>query len=469
MANTRAQLARGVRDFDPEFVDRRKWLFALLEEAFRRYAFLPLETPAIELNQTLQGAYGEEGDRLIFRILNSGNYLEALTDDDWAQIRAGQTARMTRLITEKALRYDLTVPLARYVSMNRGTLTFPFKRFQMQPVWRADRPQRGRYREFYQCDADLIGSESLSSEAQMVALYAEVFAELGFHRACIRVSHRKLLSYMAEALGLAGQSRAFMVQLDKLDKTGKEPMSAYLSERGVPPRIQESWWALIDGHPAPADLAGQLINFSSQTQTELPPSIVADTDTLNRYIHALGVAPSAYRFDLSLARGLDYYTGFIFEVDSGVKGMGSLGGGGRYDNLTEAFGVEGLSGVGISFGVERILDLMSEQNLFPAAITPAAEVLLATMEDTELPALLHCAGTLRKAGIRVDVYAGDARAKKVFQYAEARRIPVVGLLRSDPGEPRRFTLKRLHDTAQVQVEAGEIHEYLRGNKPWNIS
>jgi len=467
MATLKAQLARGVRDFDPEFVTRRKWLFSKLEEAFRRYGFLPLETPAIELNQTLQGAYGEEGDRLIFRILNSGQYLESLTNEDWAAAKSGQLNRFTRLITEKALRYDLTVPFARYVSMNRGNLTFPFKRYQMQPVWRADRPQRGRYREFYQCDADLIGSVCLSSEAQMIALYADVLKEIGFDSACVRVSHRKLLSFMADALGLTAQSRAFMMQLDKLDKTGKEPMTAYLTAQGVSAAAQSAWWSIIESKPAPSDLNPLLKNFAQQTQTALPESVEGEIETLIRYVDALHVAPSYYRFDLSLARGLDYYTGFIFEVDSGISGMGSVGGGGRYDNLTEAFGVDGLSGVGISFGVERILDLMLEKEMFDHTSLSAAQVLLATSSAEHTDQVLNCAYELRSFGVRTDLYAGDPQPKKIFQYAEARKIPVVALLKSIPEKGMMISLKRLSDSAQINIRPDEVHDWIQGNKTWN--
>lgn len=467
MATTKAQLARGVRDFDPEFVNRRKWMFTQLEDAFRRYGFLPLETPAIELNQTLQGAYGEEGDRLIFRILNSGQYLEALTEEDWTAAKSGQTLRFTRLITEKALRYDLTVPFARYVSMNKGNLTFPFKRYQMQPVWRADRPQRGRYREFYQCDADLIGSNCLTSEAQMVALYAEVLEQLQFNNACVRISHRKLLSFMAEALGLSAHSRSFMVQLDKLDKTGKEPMSNYLTEHGVLPETQTAWWSLIETSCTPSELVKLLKDFSSRTRVELTTTIEHEINTLTQYISALRVPSSWYRFDLSLARGLDYYTGFIFEVDSGIAGMGSVGGGGRYDNLTAAFGVDGLSGVGISFGVERILDLMMEADMFGDVPSYAAEVLLVAPDPEQLNALLGCAHDLRKHGIRTDVYAGDPKPKKIFQYAESRFIPIVAMLKSDTGNGTWIDLKRRADPAQISVRPNEMLEWIQGNKPWN--
>jgi histidyl-tRNA synthetase len=467
MATAKAQLARGVRDFDPEFVDRRKWLFSRLEEAFRRYGFLPLETPAIELNQTLQGAYGEEGDRLIFRILNSGQYLDTLTDEDWSSAKSGQISRFSRLITEKALRYDLTVPFARYVSMNRGNITFPFKRYQMQPVWRADRPQRGRYREFYQCDADLIGSDCLSSEAQMVALYAEVLEQFGFGTACVRMSHRKLLHFMAEGLGLSAMARSFMVQLDKLDKTGKEPMSTFLTEQGVSQEAQSAWWTLIESKPSSLELLDLLSDFSAHTGVALPTSIVREIETLVHYINALQVPLSFYRFDLSLARGLDYYTGFIFEVDSGIAGMGSIGGGGRYDNLTAAFGVEGLSGVGISFGVERILDLMIEKNMFADQPTPAAEVLLATADPGLMEHLLTCAHDLRKHGINTDIFSGDPKPKKIFQYAEARYIPIVAMFKGDPEHGVSISLKRISHSEQINVQPNELLKWLQGNNPWN--
>jgi histidyl-tRNA synthetase len=381
--------------------------------------------------------------------------------------KSGQINRFTRLITEKALRYDLTVPFARYVSMNRGNLTFPFKRYQMQPVWRADRPQRGRYREFYQCDADLIGSNCLTSEAQMIALYVDVLAELGFDSACVRVSHRKLLSFMADALGLSAQSRAFMMQLDKLDKTGNEPMTAYLMGQGVSTAAQATWWSIIESRPAPSDLIRLLQNFSQQTQTELPESIIGEFETLNRYVDALRIPASFYRFDLSLARGLDYYTGFIFEVDSGINGMGSVGGGGRYDNLTAAFGVEGLSGVGISFGVERILDLMIEKEMFGHTAMSAAQVLLATTGTEPTEQLLSCAHELRSSGINTDLYAGDPQPKKIFQYAEARKIPIVALLKLTPEKGLMMSLKRLSDSAQVIIKPEEMREWIQGNKTWN--
>lgn len=467
MANIKAQLARGVRDFNPEFVNRRKWLFSLLEEAFRKYGFLPLETPAIELNQTLQGAYGEEGDRLIFRILNSGQYLESITDSDWVAAKNGQINRFTRLVTEKALRYDLTVPFARYVSMNRGSLIFPFKRFQMQPVWRADRPQRGRYREFYQCDADLIGSDCLSSEAQMVALYVEVLVQLGFKGACVRISHRKLLHFMADALGLSAGARSFMVQLDKLDKTGKEPMSAYLDEQGVSHELQTAWWALLESNLHPSELAEQLHDFARQAHVVLPTSIVKELETLIQYIKALGVPTTNYRFDLSLARGLDYYTGFIFEVDSGITGMGSIGGGGRYENLTAAFGVEGLSGVGISFGVERILDLMIEKEMFGDAPTPAAYILLATTSSGCMEQMLTCAQNLRTHGIHTDIFAGDPKPKKIFHYAETRNIPVVAIFKEGPSGDTLVHLKRRTDSEQISVQPLEVLAWLQEDKTWN--
>jgi len=457
MAVVKPTLARGTRDFGPELMAKRKYIFSILETAFRKYGFLPLETPSMENLSTLTGKYGEEGDRLIFKILNSGDYLSEVSADQFEAAKAEGSRSFTSLVSEKALRYDLTVPFARYVAMNRGSLHFPFKRYQMQPVWRADRPQKGRYREFYQCDADVIGSSSLQHESELIALYVEAFAALGLRDFTVRVNNRKFFAPIAQKLGLTGGEQALAVPLDKLDKVGEEAVRAELMGAGANERALDGFFDLLkrSSEPQALELLCSWLGDEAATLARQEMHVVWQG------LLALKVDLSKVRFDMTLARGLDYYTGTIVEVVTHEVAMGSIGGGGRYDNLTGIFGVDGLSGVGVSFGAERIMDVMEQLQLFPSSIYHACEVMVFHFSESEMEFAGAVVAALRGAGIGVEWFSEGNKLKKAFSYAEAKFIPYLAIVGEEEARQGTIALKHLSTGTQEILTTEQLIQKLK--------
>lgn len=457
MATIKPSLARGTRDFGPDLMAKRKYIFGIIESVFRLYGYQPLETPAMENLQTLTGKYGEEGDRLIFKILNSGDYFKDIQAEQLEEASATQSRSLTSLISEKALRYDLTVPLARYVAMNRGQLNLPFKRYQIQPVWRADRPQKGRYREFYQCDVDVIGSGSLYNEAELIAIYVTVFQKLGFKDFTVRINNRKFFAGLASFIGLTEQVGSFVVTLDKLDKIGVEAVEQELLALGAQPKPLAEALALLQLKERDALLQGLQLH-AADAGVALG---LEEMRQLFGYLALLGVSEQHIAFDLTLARGLDYYTGTIMEVVTHEAAMGSIGGGGRYDNLTGIFGVDGLTGVGVSFGAERILDVMEQLMLFPVTVVQSSKVLLFTFSDTEFPYTIELLNALRAVGIAAEWYAEGGKMKKAFAYAEGKHIPYLAILGEDEVKQQSISLKNIQTGEQMRLERTALLDLLK--------
>lgn len=456
MSTIKPSLARGTRDFGPELMAKRKYIFGIIESVFRLYGYQALETPAMENLQTLTGKYGEEGDRLIFKVLNSGDYLKDISQEQLDLAREAESRSLTPLISEKALRYDLTVPLARYVSMNRGQMSFPFKRYQIQPVWRADRPQKGRYREFYQCDVDVIGSSSLFNEAELIAIYVEVFQKLGFKDFTVRVNNRKFFAGLAGSMGLADKVGAFVVCIDKLDKIGLVGVEAELLALGANPDGLTRFIDLIQ-------TKGRQTLFASLEQFVDDSGIalgLAEIKEVFDLLQALQVDENFVAFDLTLARGLDYYTGTIMEVVTNEVAMGSIGGGGRYDNLTGIFGVDGLTGVGVSFGAERILDVMEQLNLFPATVVQSSSVLLFAFSDVEHPYAMELLTALRGKGIAAEWYTEGGKLKKAFGYATAKHIQYIAIIGEEEVRQQGLSVKNIETGEQVSYSRAAFLTWL---------
>jgi histidyl-tRNA synthetase len=401
-------LSKGTRDFLPKEVARRNYIFDTIKSVFAKYGFEQIETPAIEKLETLTGKYGEEGDKLLFKILNSGDYLEKIRSSN-TEVKSLETKEVTAQITEKGLRYDLTVPLARYVVQHQDDLAFPFKRFHIGPVWRADRPQKGRYQEFYQCDADVIGTNSLYNEVELTSIYAEVFAKLGMN-VTIRINNRKILEGLVAYAGCAEHLTAITIIIDKLDKVGLEGVKTDLDKLGLGDEQKEKIIALLQ----------------VKTLNELKP-LFAEIEVGKKGIEELAMVLGQLEtgnvlFDITLARGLNYYTGVIWEVVSNDAKMGSIASGGRYDNLTEMFGGQNMSGVGISFGIERIYDVMEELNLFPETIAQGVQVLFVPRDISVEEFTFQQVQALRKEGIAAEIFLGNVKKQKQFTYAEQKNI-----------------------------------------------
>jgi histidyl-tRNA synthetase len=433
-------IPRGTRDFGPEEVRKRTFIFDTIKSVFIQFGFQPLETPAMENLSTLTGKYGEEGDKLLFKILNNGDFLEKVDAED---LNAKNSAKVQSAIADRGLKYDLTVPFARYVVMNRGQLTFPFKRYQIQPVWRADNPQRGRYREFFQCDADVIGSDSLLFEAELVQIYDEAFARMNVP-VTIKINNRKVLFGMAEAAGIPDQFTDMTVAIDKLDKIGIEGVRKELTERGISDQaitqIEKTLAAKsID------DLRPLLANSPTGTLG------LDELDTVYRFLANMPLA-NELQFEVTLARGLSYYTGCIFEVAAKGAIMGSIGGGGRYADLTGVFGVPGLSGVGVSFGADRIYDVMAQLDLFPTSLLTSVDLLIASFDAATQQYAFECATKLRKQGISVEVYPEAGKLKKQFEYAAKRNIPFVALAGETEMQDGTLTIKVQSEVEQKVQE-----------------
>jgi histidyl-tRNA synthetase len=442
-------IPKGTRDFGPEKMARRNFIFDSVKETFQKYGFMPLETPAMENLSVLTGKYGNEGDQLLFKVLNSGDFLAKTTEENKKSYKS-----LLPDISEKGLRYDLTVPFARFVVMNRNDLVFPFKRYQIQPVWRADRPQKGRYREFYQCDADVVGTDSLICEAENIFMICDVFKKLGIKKYSIRLNHRKILSGISEVADAPGMENALCVAIDKLDKIGEEKVYEELSGSGFNEKSIQKLKPLFGIQGNNHDKMSQISQFLSISEQGKQ-----GVDDLNTILSLVSVRPEALEhvdIDLTLARGLGYYTGAIFEVKA-LEGSirSSISGGGRYDNLTGVFGLEGVSGVGFSFGVDRIYDVMEDLALFPEGALEGPKVMIACFDDTRIEAfgLLH---DLRKAGVYAEMYPDAAKMKKQLSYADKKQIPFV--IMAGPGEFAHnvFGLKNMKEGTQENLNKEEL-------------
>jgi histidyl-tRNA synthetase len=448
-------LPKGTRDFGPAVMAKRQFIFDSIRGVFRTFGFLPLETPAIENLSTLTGKYGEEGDQLLFKILNSGDFLKDTSPNDLANYRA-----LTPEISEKGLRYDLTVPFARYVVMNRNEVSFPFKRYQIQPVWRADRPQKGRYREFYQCDADVVGTDSLVCEAEIILMIESVFRKLGITDYSIKINHRGVLNGVAELIGAKGNEVALFVAIDKLDKNGDDKVKEELSGKGFSPQALTTLFSMLNVKGTSRDkislLKEKLQNVAAGVKG------VSDLEQVLELIRKMGSDESHVDFDIALARGLSYYTGCIFEVKINNVAIGSVSGGGRYDNLTQAFGdKENLSGVGFSFGVDRIYDAMEELKLFPRQAQVSSKALVCHFDSESFTYGLKVLSKLREAGIASEIYPDLAKIKKQLDYANKKQIPFALVIGSEEVSSGMIALKNLEKGEQEKFYLDDIIEQLK--------
>lgn len=434
---------QGTRDFGAAVVRKRNYIFSIIRTAFETYGFQPLETPAMENLDTLLGKYGEEGDKLIFKILNNGLSDEKNKEKAKAAFENVTTGKNDKNLTERALRYDLTIPFARYVAMNFGQLTFPFKRYQIQPVWRADRPQRGRYREFYQCDADVVGSKNLLNEVELTCLYTDVFSKLGID-VQIKINNRKILAALAEVCGGSDKLVDITVAIDKLDKIGMEKVKEELSQRGLSTNqiaIIEQY-LLIDGNNA--ERIEEIKKVLGENETGKQG--IEELESVIRFLPA--TVNNQLTTDFTLARGLSYYTGIIFEIKANGVQMGSIGGGGRYDDLTGLFGVPNVPGVGISFGVDRIYDVMEELKLFPEELLTGTEILFFNLGEKESQSAFQLMQQLRSKNIACEIYPETTKFDKQFKYAEKKNIPYIIIIGSEELETGTCKLKDLRTGEQ---------------------
>jgi len=454
-------IPKGTRDFNAEDVAKRSYIMETIKAQFQIFGFQPIETPSFENSETLMGKYGDEGDRLIFKILNSGEFLKKISDEDY---KSKSEAILTSKISEKALRYDLTVPFARYVVQHQNDIEFPFKRYQIQPVWRADRPQKGRFREFYQCDADVVGSKSLFQEVEFVQLYDAVFSALKLEGVTIKINNRKILSGIAEVIGAQDKLIDFTVALDKLDKIGEEKVKDEMRSKGI---SEDGISKLQPLFTLKGDFGNQIESLKSILNTsEIGLKGIEELEFINTAISNLELKTAKLQLDVTLARGLNYYTGAIFEVSApeGVK-MGSIGGGGRYDDLTGIFGLKDMSGVGISFGLDRIYLVLEELGLFPSTITESTKVLFINFGDEEALFSLNAVTKLRQANVKAELFPDAAvsgkQMKKQMNYANRRHIPFVVLVGEEEVKAKLFTLKNMDSGAQNKLSFDELLEVLK--------
>ncbi len=462
MSAQKPSLPKGTRDFGPDKMVRRNFIFDTIKGVFKKFGFMPLETPSMENLSVLTGKYGDEGDQLIFKILNSGDYLNDVRTKNMA---LDNPKAILPLISEKALRYDLTVPFARFVVMNRNDITFPFKRYQIQPVWRADKPQRGRYREFYQCDADVVGTKSLLCEAEIVLMIDEVLSKLGITDFTIKVNNRKILSGIAEAVGEAGKESTICVAIDKLDKIGQGGVSRELSERGISDSAISQLQTMFSPWGPGGNHSGNelLITYIKQQikNSEIGLKGIEELDTVFDYLKHFSLKNAKVEFDATLARGLSYYTGTIFEVKVNNVSIGSISGGGRYDNLTGVFGLPDVPGVGFSFGVDRIYDVMEELDLFSEAVESTTKVMLVTFDEAAEKYALGILARLRSEDISAELYPEQAKIKKQMAYADSKKIPYVVLIGSDEVTTGELTLKNMTTGEQEKLVIDKIVEKIR--------
>lgn len=447
-------IPKGTRDFSPVEMAKRNYIFNTIREVFYLYGFQQIETPSMENLSTLMGKYGDEGDKLLFKIQNSGDYFSGLTDEE---LLSRNAAKLASKFCEKGLRYDLTVPFARYVVMHRDEITFPFKRFQIQPVWRADRPQKGRYREFYQCDADVVGSNSLLNEVELVQMIDTVFRKFGI-RVSIKINNRKILSGIAEIIGEADKIVDITVAIDKLDKIGLDNVNAELASKGIPQEAIDKLQPII------------LLSGTNEEKLETLKTVLAASETglmgveesefILKTIAGLGIQ-SDVELDLTLARGLNYYTGAIFEVKALDVQIGSISGGGRYDNLTGVFGMEGVSGVGISFGADRIYDVLNQLDLYPKDAVDGTQLLFVNFGEAEAAYVLPVLAKVRAAGIRAEIYPDSAKMKKQMGYANNKAIPFVAIVGENEMNEGKLTLKNMTTGEQSLVTPDELIDAIK--------
>ena len=442
-------IPKGTRDFGPVEMAKRNYIFDTIKEVYALYGFQQIETPAMETLQTLMGKYGEEGDKLLFKILNSGDYMNKVSDED---LHSLNSLKLAAKLCEKGLRYDLTVPFARYVVQHPEELQLPFKRYQIQPVWRADRPQKGRYREFYQCDADVVGSDSLLNEVELMQIVDTVFTKFGV-RVCIKINNRKILTGIAEVIGEAEKIVDITVAIDKLDKIGLEKVNEELRNDGISEEAIEKLQPIISLSGSNEEKLEVISQVLAGSETGLKG--VEETRFILDTLKAVGLN-NEIELDLTLARGLNYYTGAIFEVKALDTPMGSITGGGRYDNLTGIFGLPGLSGVGISFGADRIYDVLNALDLYPKEAVNSTQVLFINFGETETAYCLPIVGKLRQAGIRSEIFPDKAKMKKQMSYANAKNIPFVVLAGENEMAAGKVTLKNMESGEQTLVTAEKL-------------
>lgn len=441
---SKPSIPEGTRDFGPEVLAKRNYIFDTIRNVFLKYGFQPIETPTMEKLSTLTGKYGEEGDKLLFKILNNGDFLQKANQE---ALNEKNSSKLISSICERGLRYDLTVPFARYVVMHRNEITFPFKRYQIQPVWRADRPQKGRYREFYQCDADVVGAESLLHEAELLKIYDEVFSTLKL-KVIIKVNNRKVLEGLAEVANISNQFMDMTIAIDKLDKIGMDGVKKELKERNIPETSIEIIEKVL-GSKSLSEISKILEN------SEIGKKGIEELKKFHTYLDPIGTM-NEVQFDVTLARGLNYYTGCIFEVVAKDTPMGSIGGGGRYDNLTGVFGLGGVSGVGISFGADRIYDVMETLQLFPNSANNPLQVFMIGMEEASHLFAFECAEKLRSAGIITDIYPEPAKIKKQMEYANKRNAQYVIVIGADEMQTGLLTLKNMINGNQEKMSLESI-------------
>lgn len=442
-------IPKGTRDFSPVEMAKRNYIFNTIRDVFHLFGYQQIETPSMENLSTLMGKYGDEGDKLLFKIQNSGDYFNGITDEE---LLSRNAVKLASKFCEKGLRYDLTVPFARYVVMHRDEISFPFKRYQIQPVWRADRPQKGRYREFYQCDADVVGSNSLLNEVELVQMIDRVFGKFGV-RVSIKINNRKILTGIAEIIGEADKIVDITVAIDKLDKIGLENVNAELASKGIPQEAIDKLQPII------------LLSGNNEEKLETLKTVLAtseaglkgveESEFILKTVSALGVK-SEVELDLTLARGLNYYTGAIFEVKALDVQIGSISGGGRYDNLTGVFGMDGMSGVGISFGADRIFDVLNQLDLYPKEAVNGTELLFVNFGDKEAAYCLPILTKVREAGVRAEIYPDASKMKKQMGYANDKQIPFVAIVGENEMNEGKLTLKNMTTGEQSLVTPDEL-------------
>ncbi len=450
-------IPKGTRDFSPTEIVKRDYIFEIVKKHFKTFGFQPIETPSFENSETLMGKYGDEGDRLIFKILNSGDFISKVDDVTYS---SKSSKSLTPKISEKALRYDLTVPFARYVVMHQNEIDFPFKRYQIQPVWRADRPQKGRFREFYQCDADVVGANSLLQEVELIQLYDAVFTDLKLDGVTIKLNNRKILAGIAEVIGAQNNLVNFTVALDKLDKIGVEGVQKEMLTKGISKESITKATPLFELTGSNSDQLLLLKNLLSDS--EQGRKGVEELEYIINALEKLGLQSTKLVLDVTLARGLNYYTGAIFEVAAPENvQMGSIGGGGRYDDLTGIFGLKEVSGVGISFGLDRIYLVLEELDLFPETLDKSLDVLCINFGEKESMTALKLVGQLRRQGIAADVYPSNAKMQKQMKYANNRNVPYVILIGEKEMTNNSFVVKNMASGEQNTFSLGNPIEFLK--------
>ncbi|MEM9391268.1 MAG: histidine--tRNA ligase [Bacteroidota bacterium] len=450
--SNKPSLPRGMRDFGPEKMAKRNFIFNTIKSVFSKYGFMQIETPAMENLSVLTGKYGDEGDQLLYKVLNSGDFLSKSSIDDFTS----GTKTLTQKISNKGLKYDLTVPFARFVVMNRNDVTLPFKRFQIQPVWRADNPQKGRYREFYQCDADVVGTDSLLCETEIILMINEVFDQLGITEFTIKMNSRKVLKGIVEAIGAGENETDFLVAIDKLDKIGLDKVKEELSSRGLDTNMIRTAEDFLSIKGTNSEVMEALSNLLSSS--EIGMEGISELNKIQEFLEPFDLRNDHIEIDPTLARGLSYYTGAIFEVKINNVKMGSVSGGGRYDDLTGVFGMPDISGVGFSFGVDRIYDVMDELGLFPEEVTTTTNVLIAHFDEESRQYGLLTLGKIRNEGISCEIYPDIAKIKKQFNYADKKGIPYVIVIGSDEINSGLLKLKDLNTGEETK---GDIESLIQ--------